>query len=117
MNPVIARIAQEVVPPRYPTPQAGQPANFDAWQADQISRGTRAFVVLTAKAMVVVLMIATFLTTPAPAHELAAAMLWLTAIGAVAAVVAPRFITMGWGVEVRRHLEKFRRSGTVGGQS
>jgi hypothetical protein len=63
-------------------------------------------------------MVATFLMSPAPGHQLAAAMLWLTAIGAVATVVAPRLIVMrDWSPSVRRKLRNFRRTGKVGGRS
>src|SRR5215472_13093895 len=85
------RVGAELWPRRVPRPQAGDPlAQGRLWQADEISAGTRGFVVIWFGILLVGLMVATFASAPAPGHQLAAAMLWLTAVGTAALVVAPR---------------------------
>lgn len=85
------RVGAELWPPRVPAPKPGDSLEqVRLWQADEVSAGTRGFVVLWFGLLLVGLMVVSFVYAPAPGHQLAAAMLWLTAAGVVAVVVAPR---------------------------
>src|SRR6266540_137726 len=91
------RVGAELWPPRIPMPRVGDSlAQARLWQADELSQGTRVFVVLWFGLIQVCLMLATFAYAPAPGHQLAGAMLWLTGIGAVARIVGPRLVS--WSI-------------------
>ena len=88
-------------------PEAGDPAiSARAWLADRAANNARTAVALWFGLLVVLLMVATFELCPPPGHQLAAAMLWLTAIGIVAAWLAPHLVASEY---VRKGVQGSRR--------
>jgi hypothetical protein len=108
---MVQRLGAELWPRPVPRPVPGDLLEQgQAWNADSLSRGTRTFVVLWFGGVLVTLMLTTFLFAPAPGHQLAAAMLWVTAVGVVARIGGPRLVVRHYEPTVRRRLREFRQA-------
>jgi hypothetical protein len=108
---MVQRLGAELWPRPVPRPVAGDLLEQGrAWTADSLSRDTRTFVVLWFGAVLIALMVATFAFAPAPGHQLAAAMLWVTAAGLAARIAGPRLVVRRFEPQVRRRLRELRQA-------